>query len=222
MAWIKTALLCSAFLATTLSQAAQKPSMQDSPNSAKAAAHPPYGENPNIFKVFAYKTQEKVINTADKVGEVAENGIAKIKPKVGQAWDTVTAAPNGTVPIESKSLSQSSTAPVITTPQMPHINSSEPLSPHATSTIKLPTPSNYSTRSPSTSAQESTEFPSTLETRQPTPPTPLKAAADAVPASQPISNTEPEAEALPKLAPLKPAQAEAPASNETQSGVFYL
>ena len=198
MAWIKTiktALLCSAFLATTLSQAAQKPSTQDSPNSAKAAAHPPYGENPNIFKVFAYKTQEKVINTADKVGEVTENGIAKIKPKVDQAWDTVTAAPNGTVPIESKPLSQSSTAPQAApaAPQPPIV-----------------TPSTSATP-PSKPAVAPAQTPASSQ-----------APVDARPSSQPISNTEPEAEALPKLAPLKPAQAEAPASNETQSGVFYL
>jgi len=47
----------------------------------------PYGENPNLLHVFAYKAQEGVINTAEKVGEVTEKGIAKIKPGVDRAWD---------------------------------------------------------------------------------------------------------------------------------------
>ncbi len=40
----------------------------------------PYGDNPNIFRVLAHKTGEAVQNTAEKVGEVTEKGIQKIKP----------------------------------------------------------------------------------------------------------------------------------------------
>ena len=47
----------------------------------------PYGDNPNLLHVFAYKTQQGVINTAEKVGAAAEKGIAKIKPGVDRAWD---------------------------------------------------------------------------------------------------------------------------------------
>ena len=47
----------------------------------------PYGDNPYLLYVFAYKTQQGVINTAEKVGAAAEKGIAKIKPGVDRAWD---------------------------------------------------------------------------------------------------------------------------------------
>lgn len=48
---------------------------------------PPYGDNPNIFKVLAHKTGEKVQNTAERVGAATERGIDKIKPKVDNAWE---------------------------------------------------------------------------------------------------------------------------------------
>lgn len=47
----------------------------------------PYGTNPNLLHVFAYKTQEGVIHGAEKVAEVTEKGIAKVKPSVSQAWE---------------------------------------------------------------------------------------------------------------------------------------
>lgn len=47
---------------------------------------PPYGDNPNIFKVLAHKTGEKVQNTAERVGAAAERGVEKIKPKVDDTW----------------------------------------------------------------------------------------------------------------------------------------
>ncbi|OTG80655.1 hypothetical protein [Acinetobacter sp. ANC 4648] len=47
----------------------------------------PYGDNPNIFRVLAYKTGEKIQNTAEKVGAATEKGIHKIKPKVDKTWD---------------------------------------------------------------------------------------------------------------------------------------
>ena len=47
----------------------------------------PYGSNPNIFHVWAYKTQEGVLGTAKKAGGAAERGVAKVKPSVDQAWD---------------------------------------------------------------------------------------------------------------------------------------
>ena len=57
----------------------------------------PYGENPNLLHVFAYKTQEGVINTAEKVGEVTEKGIAKIKPGVDRAWGNTKSAASDTI-----------------------------------------------------------------------------------------------------------------------------
>lgn len=47
----------------------------------------PYGDNPNIFKVLAHKTGEKIQNTAERVGAAAERGVEKIKPKVDNAWE---------------------------------------------------------------------------------------------------------------------------------------
>lgn len=57
----------------------------------------PYGDNPNIFHVWAYKTQEGVINTANRVGNAAERGVGKIKPSVDQAWDNTKDAASSTV-----------------------------------------------------------------------------------------------------------------------------
>lgn len=73
-------LLCTPILLQNVQ--ANETSSQD---TAKPVA--PYGENPNLLHVFAYKAQEGVINTAEKVGKVAEKGVAKVKPKVDQAWD---------------------------------------------------------------------------------------------------------------------------------------
>ena len=57
----------------------------------------PYGKNPNIFHVWAYKTQQGVINTAEKVGGAAERGIEKVKPSVDQAWDNTKDVASSTV-----------------------------------------------------------------------------------------------------------------------------
>ncbi|WP_312088262.1 hypothetical protein [Acinetobacter variabilis] len=57
----------------------------------------PYGENPNLLHVFAYKAQEGVINTAEKVGEVIEKGIAKIKPGVDRAWGNTKSVASDTI-----------------------------------------------------------------------------------------------------------------------------
>ena len=47
----------------------------------------PYGNNPNLAHVWAYKAQEAVFGTAQKVGEATEKGIGKIKPGIDQAWE---------------------------------------------------------------------------------------------------------------------------------------
>ena len=47
----------------------------------------PYADNPNLLHVWAYKTQEGVIQAAQKVGEVTERGIEKIRPSAHQALD---------------------------------------------------------------------------------------------------------------------------------------
>lgn len=80
---------------------------------ATAKPAPAYGDNPNIFEVLAHKTSDKVVNTAEKVGDATERGVAKIKPKVDQAWDNITAKHTTDVPIEQKPLNRSSNNEVV-------------------------------------------------------------------------------------------------------------
>ena len=79
---LKTAL-CAGLALASASLWAQPPAAQQSEKPVK-----PYGSNPNIFHVWAYKTQEGVLGTAKKVGGAAERGAAKVKPSVDQAWDS--------------------------------------------------------------------------------------------------------------------------------------
>lgn len=55
-------------------------------NEATTSQTTSYGDNPNIFRVLAQKTGDKVQNTAERVGNAAERGINKIKPKVDNTW----------------------------------------------------------------------------------------------------------------------------------------
>ncbi len=81
MNMMKTVLITSVILAST-SVLAQ------TSTAAPAYSHPaPYGDNPNIFKVLGYKAQQKVQNTAEKVDTAAQKGVAKVKPKVENAWE---------------------------------------------------------------------------------------------------------------------------------------
>lgn len=113
MRWIKntfiTAVLSSSTLCFALTPEASSTTQATAEIPTTAAKNPPpYGDNPNIFKVLAHKTQEKVQHTAEKVEDATETGIAKIKPKVSQAWDAVTGGEAQNVPIEQKPLNQSS------------------------------------------------------------------------------------------------------------------
>ena len=56
-------------------------------NNGSTKTAPSYGDNPNLLKVLAVKTQEKVQSTAEKVGAATERGIAKIKPTVDHTWN---------------------------------------------------------------------------------------------------------------------------------------
>ncbi|OTG80416.1 hypothetical protein B9T31_16145 [Acinetobacter sp. ANC 4558] len=49
----------------------------------------PYGQNPNIFHVFAYKTQEGIKNTATRIGSATERGWNKLKPKAKAAEEGI-------------------------------------------------------------------------------------------------------------------------------------
>lgn len=74
---IPCALLTLAIVASTASHAETQSSQ---------AAKSNYGDNPNIFKVLAKKTQNSVQNTAERIGSATERGIAKIKPGVDNSW----------------------------------------------------------------------------------------------------------------------------------------
>ncbi len=65
-------------------------------HSASAKANYALWVKPNIFHVWAYKTQEGVINTAEKVGTATEKGIQKIRPSAHQALDSAKTITNNT------------------------------------------------------------------------------------------------------------------------------
>lgn len=58
--------------------------MAQTPNTAKQTT---YGDNPNIVRVIAGKTQSAVQHTAEKIGAATERGIEKIKPTVDGTWN---------------------------------------------------------------------------------------------------------------------------------------
>ncbi|SDX92690.1 hypothetical protein [Acinetobacter kyonggiensis] len=84
MKLMKTALLSSVILTSTC-LFIQTTSAAETTPATKTA--PAYGDNPNIFKVLGYKAQQAAQNTADKVDHAAQKGIAKVKPKVDNAWE---------------------------------------------------------------------------------------------------------------------------------------
>ncbi|WOE30572.1 MULTISPECIES: hypothetical protein [unclassified Acinetobacter] len=85
----------------------------------------PYGDNPNIFHVFAYKTQTGIVNGVTRMGAATQRGIDKLKPaaktaqqdlktaaqnteqKITDAKDIILATPSqGAAPISQQPLSQ--------------------------------------------------------------------------------------------------------------------
>lgn len=93
----KIALYASLTLAS-VSLWAQTPAVSPAePVQAVQKPIKPYTANPNIFHVWAYKAQEGVTHTAEKVGAATERGVAKIKPSVDQAWDNTKDLAGNTV-----------------------------------------------------------------------------------------------------------------------------
>lgn len=76
----------------TLAQSAETPT-----ENTSSAPIRPYGDNPNLLHVFAYKAQQGVINGVDKVDELAEKGIAKVKPSVNRVWNNTKSTTSETV-----------------------------------------------------------------------------------------------------------------------------
>ena len=84
MSMLKT-VICSGLFLASASIWAQETKSTNAETTQKVVQ--PYGNNPNIFHVWAYKAQEGVIGAAKNVGEMTERGVAKVKPSVDQAWD---------------------------------------------------------------------------------------------------------------------------------------
>lgn len=91
----KKILTLSTALILTLPTLAQ--SAETHTENASSAPIRPYGDNPNILHVFAYKAQQGVINGVDKVDELAEKGIAKVKPSVDRVWGNTKSTASDTV-----------------------------------------------------------------------------------------------------------------------------
>lgn len=129
----KIALFISAlFVATPL--LANTASTNTTSTNTAVKQTPPYGDNPNIFKVLGYKAKEKLTNTATRIDNAAQRGVEKVKPKVEQTVETtkdfteetankavtgiertankakevVMGNPNDNAPIVQRSLSESS------------------------------------------------------------------------------------------------------------------
>ncbi len=75
--------ICIGLLLSSASVWAQN---SDAQTQSNKPIHP-YADNPNLLHVWAYKIQEGVIQAAQKVGEVTEKGIEKIRPSAHQALD---------------------------------------------------------------------------------------------------------------------------------------
>lgn len=172
MRWIKNTFIAAVFGSSALCFAVSPEVKPITPATTEtpAKAPPPYGDNPNIFKVLAHKTQEKVQHTAEKVEDATETGLAKIKPKVNQAWDAVTGGEAQNVPIEQKPLNQSSNNTPAPKPN--------PVAPAAIvqppTTPTIPAKSNAETQQPASAATEASPAESTMPAaptpRLPTPP----------------------------------------------------
>lgn len=91
------ATLCLSLALAAPSLWAQTNTTQPAANNQPQKLVTPYGDNPNLLHVWAYKAQEGVVGAAKNVGEMAERGISKIKPSVDQAWDNTKTVTNQTV-----------------------------------------------------------------------------------------------------------------------------
>ena len=93
-------IIFTALLSLGMSSAALANTEQQQSNGIIA----PYGDNPNIFHVFAYKTQENVIEGAHKVAEVTSSGLSKVKPSLSEAWgNTKNLVSRGSEEVKSSS-----------------------------------------------------------------------------------------------------------------------
>ncbi|WP_086177022.1 hypothetical protein [Acinetobacter sp. ANC 5054] len=97
---MKNSLKATLCLSLTLAAPSLWADTNTAQQNAETPAKPlvaPYGDNPNLLHVWAYKTQEGVVGAAKNLGELAERGVSKIKPSVDQAWDNTKSMTNNTV-----------------------------------------------------------------------------------------------------------------------------
>jgi hypothetical protein len=81
-------LICTSLMSLSTTLWANSSTNQQSTEDSSGLISP-YGQNPNIFHVFAYKTQEGIKNTANRVGSATERGFNKLKPKAKQAEEGI-------------------------------------------------------------------------------------------------------------------------------------
>ena len=81
-------LICTSLMSLSTTLWANSSTDQQSTEDSSGLISP-YGQNPNIFHVFAYKTQEGIKNTANRVGSATERGFNKLKPKAKQAEEGI-------------------------------------------------------------------------------------------------------------------------------------
>lgn len=96
MKLLKTAV-CTSLLLSTSALWAQTPDAAPQVQQTEQKLIQPYGKNPNLLHVWAYKAQEGVIGAAKNVGDMTERGVAKVKPSVDQAWDNTKNLASNTV-----------------------------------------------------------------------------------------------------------------------------
>ena len=205
MSLMKSLYIAPALLSLVLSSTMSFAQADSSSTVAQTAnkTPPAYGDNPNIFEVLAHKTSDKVVNTAEKVGDATERGVAKVKPKVNQAWENITAKHTVDVPIEQKSLSQSSNNVAAPSSNQSQAQPAVTVDPKPQAEAKT-----VDAQTPSTTAPE-TSRPSTVTT-------PVTQKTPAMPSATPATSTAtPTQEAQPQ--PAKPLPTTLTTAHESQA-----
>lgn len=184
--------ISAALFSTTWATTQAAPNNTAEAQTVATPTPPPYGDNPNIFRVLAHKTKESVQDTAHKVGDSTEKGIEKVKPKVDQAWDAVTGKNTSTVavPIERKSLSESSSNNTAPTPTKQPSAEALPSSGQP-ETKALATEPTIAPAVPAALIQPAMVKPIQPATVQPAPPVIVKPAQPAPVATPQVESTQP-------------------------------
>lgn len=96
-------LICASLCLVSATLWADSPS-SNTPATDNQGLITPYGQNPNIFHVFAYKTQESIISGVSRMSAATERGINKLKSK--------DHAEKTNIPITQQSLSENTSSPL--------------------------------------------------------------------------------------------------------------